>query len=86
MKTATEPKSKTLVIALDELKKGFEQSESVSISDLPKQLAENLPFNYRVYLPFGKTFETPIKLQKMGNGLYCATYTLVDADEKRGAS
>ncbi len=77
--------SKTLTIALNELLEKLEQSDTAIISDLAKQLAENLPLNYEIYLFPGKKLLVSIKKQK-SDSLYSATYTLVDEEkQEKGA-
>ena len=69
--------SKTLSQALAELIEQLEVSNSATISNLAKSLAENLPHNYSTYLFPGKKLTFSVENQKI-NGLYSATYMLVD--------
>lgn len=78
----TQPK--TLTGAFKELEEGLKVSESVTISDLPKDLAENLPLNYRTYLPYGKTLK--VSIQKQKDSKFTAIYSLVDLKTQKGAS
>ena len=74
--------SKTLKEALDELLEKLEQSDTAIITDLAKQLAENLPLNYKIYLFPGKKLSVSIARQKLSY-LYSATYTLVNDEEEQ---
>lgn len=77
--------SKTLTVALDELLEGLKDSDTVTISGLAKQLAENLPWNYKIYLFPGKKLSVSTTRQ-VPSYLYLATYTLVnDEEQKKGA-
>lgn len=78
--------SKTLSQALAELIEQLEVSNSATISNLAKSLAENLPRNYSPYLFPGKKLTFSAEKQKI-NGLYSATYVLVDdlETQRKGA-
>lgn len=77
--------SKTLSTALNELLSGLWKSETVSICNMNKILAEELPRKAEVYFLPHKVSITSLKRQEE-NCLYSAEYTLVDAKEqKKGA-
>lgn len=77
--------SKTLSTALNELLSGLWKSDTVSIGDMNKILAEELPRKAEVYFLPHTVSTISLKRQEK-NGLYSAEYTLVDAKEqKKGA-
>ena len=78
MTTSFYPKSKTLTQALNELGNQFTSSSKATISDLAEQLVYDLPNRYNSYLPYGKDI-LKLSMERQKNGLYCATYLLVDA-------
>lgn len=72
--------SKTLTQALSELINGLKESDCVTITNLAKQLAETLPYHYKVYLLPKKKLKFSLKRQS-ASSLYTATYTLIDNDD-----
>lgn len=70
--------SKTVTEAVSEVLEKLKTSDTITISNLPKQLAEGLNFNCKVYLPKGKILRRTSLVRQAPDYLYSATYTLVD--------
>lgn len=75
--------SKTLTEAVNEVLVKLETSETFTISDLSKHLADSLNFNCKVYLPKGKALRKTSIDRQAPSYLYSATYTLVDHEEEQ---
>lgn len=75
--------SKTVTEAVNEALEKLKTSDTITISDLSKQLAESLNFNCKVYLPKDKVLRKTSLDRQTPSYLYSATYILVDDEEEQ---
>lgn len=75
--------SKTVTEAVNEALLKLKTSDTFTISDLSKQLADSLNFNCKAYLPKDKALRKTSIDRQAPSYLYSATYTLVDDEEKQ---